>query len=619
MAITPPEDSRDATQQRIATIAAWCQDVNSDDYDEPPVDRAEALCTLADRLRRAFVAEHGREPTHTEHFHRYSNALERFGYRWDEDTFSVQPTAFEPAETPAPYTYFLTASELAATRAMLSALQGRAEAKGFNGSVDLVTVPATRRHAPVTGGQAAPVHGWEVTITGRPPSYEGWRILVAADLVQQPGRTFDLDRLPYFYSVRTLARQQRGGSWVPAAFVDEINPQDGLRYEVVEVGPSGGSNTIDVVPHRVQADDLVTELSRAYAATGTPVFTAEPTIVLRYPPGAVVAIDRADIRPGECDHCHTKRPGSTTFVVEREDTGERKQVSSSCMKDFLGHSTFPAFLDVDQVAEVVSIARAAGAEVWDVDSVLTYAWAVIETYGWRPASDPRGTRDLAADAMLGTGRGVEVLGSIAPKLPEGRTVGARIIADLTAKLDPARPYEAKLLAILSGGVVDRRKLGLAVSAINAWQLLDKAPSATQDVDDPRTVRYAGTVGDKLTLTGTVTVVSAIDGYDGRSPKRRLLIIDCGEHVAKTITSAAWAYTVERGDTLTVHGTVKAHQDYQGVAQTVLTRPKRVDQPAAAPTSQQPVWEAVQPIPPQSRFQEAPLAAPAPPPTTALAI
>lgn len=617
MATTQPEDSQQETQQRIATIAAWCQDVNSDDYDEPLVDRAEALSTLDDRLRRAFVADRGREPTHTEHFHRYRNALERFGYRWDEGTFSVQPAASDPVQTTVPYAYFLTSNELAATRAMLSALQRRAEAKGFNGSVDLVAVPATRRHAPAASAQAATVHGWEVTIEGRPPCYEGWRILVAADLVQQPGRTFDLDRPPYFYAVNTLARQ-RGGSWVSAAFVDEIKPQASLRYEVVEVGPSGRSNTIDVVPNRVQAEDLVTELSRAYAATGTPVFTAEPTIALRCPPGAVGVIDRADIRPGECDHCHTNRSGSTTFVVEREDTGERMQVSSSCMKDFLGYSTLPAFLDVDQVAEVVSNARAAGTEAWDVDQVLTYAWAVIETYGWRPANDTLATRDLVADAMLGTGSGVEVLGSIAPKLPEGRTVGARIITDLTAKLDPAQPYEAKLLDILSGGVVDRRKhLGLVVSAINAWRRLDQAQAETTPAES-RTISYAGTVGDKLTLTGTVIVVAAIDGYHDYSPPRRLLVIDCGEHVAKTITSAAWAYTVERGDTLTVQGTVKAHQDYQGVAQTVLTRPKRVDQPAAAEPAQL-VWEAVRPIPPQSRFQEAPLAAPAPSATTALAI
>lgn len=87
----------------------------------------------------------------------------------------------------------------------------------------------------------------------------------------------------------------------------------------------------------------------------------------------------------------------------------------------------------------------------------------------------------------------------------------------------------------------------------------------------------------------------------------LLVLECGTAVAKMITSAAWAYDTKQGDQLTVTGMVKAHAEYHGIPQTVLVRPKRID----TPTDSQPLWETVQPARPQSRFQEAPLAAPAP--------
>ncbi len=456
--------------------------------------------------------------------------------------------------------WFLSAEELAATRAKIAKLQRRAQAKGFTGTLELVAEPATRSHTPAIGA-ALPIveHGYQVSITGEPPSYQGWRFLAAVDVV---------------------------GTRQPAPITREDDRDDA---------------------------DLV--------AGGEPRFKLpdQPAgVVLRFSPGADARVDASVVRPGECDHCSTARHRSATYLIENDDTGTIKQVGKNCLKDFLGHSTMPVFLDRDAVEDRLATSHQPSA--WDIESVLTYAWAVIETHGWRPASAAfASTKDMVVDAMLGTSRGVDMLDSIAPKLPEGRDMAARVVADLTTKLDPDRPYEANLLAILRGGVVNRRKhLGLAVSAINAWRRLDLAPAETTPAES-RTISYAGTVGDKLTLTGTVTVVAAIDGYHYHSPQQRLLVIDCGEHVAKTITSAAWAYTVERGETLTVQGTVKAHHDYQGVAQTVLTRPKRVDQPAAAEPAPQPVWEAVQPIPPQSRFQEAPLAAPAPPPTTALAI
>ena len=56
----------------------------------------------------------------------------------------------------------------------------------------------------------------------------------------------------------------------------------------------------------------------------------------------------------------------------------------------------------------------------------------------------------------------------------------------------------------------------------------------------------------------------------------MLIVDCGTAVAKMTTAAAWAYPLKVGDPVTITGTVKAHTEWNGIKQTVLTRPKKHD-------------------------------------------
>ncbi len=108
--------------------------------------------------------------------------------------------------------------------------------------------------------------------------------------------------------------------------------------------------------------------------------------------------------------------------------------------------------------------------------------------------------------------------------------------------------------------------------------------------------YLGEVGQRVTVTGRVRAATRVNGFTTHSPDRALIVVDVGNAMAKIVTAAAWAYRVERGDRITVTGTVKAHTQWRGLSQTVLTRAGRInldpDDPGA-PTA--PVlWEAVNP-------------------------
>jgi hypothetical protein len=78
--------------------------------------------------------------------------------------------------------WFLSAEELAATRAKLAKVQARAVKKGFTGSIDLDAVPATRTYQSA-GGLSVTEHGFDVTLTGQPPRYAGWRFVATVDAV----------------------------------------------------------------------------------------------------------------------------------------------------------------------------------------------------------------------------------------------------------------------------------------------------------------------------------------------------------------------------------------------------------------------------------------------------
>jgi len=400
-------------------------------------------------------------------------------------------------DTDRVHPWFLTSEELAATRAKVAKLQQRAERKGFSGTIDVSAVPATRSSTSA-GGLPVTVHGFDVTITGDPPRYQGWRFVAAVDAVE------------------------------------------------------GGT-------------------------------------ILRYPPGSTAEVPNDQIRAGECDHCHTTRARRSTVLVSHDDTGQLLQVGRSCLKDFLGHNTLPVFLTADEITNTLGGSQGGTPSAWDIHSVLTYAAAAVEAFGWTPASASEHgrvpTRDLVRLALVG-GRGADRLrDQLAPHLADATARAAQLRDDLLNGLKGSSGYEANLVAVLRGDAVDARHLGLAVSAIPAHQRLqaDRQRETARQVA-AQTVDYAGTVGERVALTGTVRTALRVDGYTYRSPDQVMLVVDCGTAVAKMTTSAAWAYQVKVGDPLTVTGTVKAHSEWNGIKQTVLVRPKKLDAVPAAPST-----------------------------------
>lgn len=107
---------------------------------------------------------------------------------------------------------------------------------------------------------------------------------------------------------------------------------------------------------------------------------------------------------------------------------------------------------------------------------------------------------------------------------------------------------------------------------------EEAAAAEQARRDALVKGFAGEVGEKLTgLTGTVTVAKSFEvrSYSGYGTDVKMFVVvtlDNGQ-VVKTSGTGRSLYALNRGDTVTVGGTVKSHDEYEGQDQTVLTRAK----------------------------------------------
>src|SRR6478752_5372139 len=99
------------------------------------------------------------------------------------------------------------------------------------------------------------------------------------------------------------------------------------------------------------------------------------------------------------------------------------------------------------------------------------------------------------------------------------------------------------------------------------------PRDVRQPDGP--FRFAGDIGEPLTVTGTITRKQKVLGHR-YSTVSTLLEINCGTSSVTIFSTAHWADNAQVGEQITVAGTVKKHQRWRGTPQTLLGLTTRID-------------------------------------------
>lgn len=300
-------------------------------------------------------------------------------------------------------------------------------------------------------------------------------------------------------------------------------------------------------------------------------------LVVRTAPG-VTSVDRGDLREGWCDHCQTTRHRKNTYLVGNDD-GRQVQVGSTCLRDFLGWDGRPVFICPDDVAEEIGFGSfGGGPRSFTVLTVLATAWAVIKHHGYVRSRETGATVQVVG-ALLDPRNEYDrkAVREYAPYIQDAAAMG-ELIRDfiLSDEFSGHGEYVINLKAVAGAHLVTGRNLGLLVSAPQAWAKTQERTLIRERERAALVNEHYGTVKQRVELRVRITSVRAGNDNGFGAPAIYTLVSEDG-HVFKWFSSQ-WALgeTPTGEEYLALRGTVKAHGEWQGQKETVLTRCTRTN-------------------------------------------
>lgn len=313
--------------------------------------------------------------------------------------------------------------------------------------------------------------------------------------------------------------------------------------------------------------------------------------LLRAVPGKEVPEKYRTADATTCDHCGLKRKRTTTFVL-RHESGETKQVGSTCLADFLAR----AAQDPHAVAEAAELwydlgraAEDAGEwaeehggrprEEWAIEHVLAVTRRVIRAVGWvsRTASQAAvgggcSTRDDVSFVL--TARLAQAPERERARVEMLRNVEAEDEIEATEAVEWAKAlgpdglsdYEWNLRAVARTGVVTQRTMGIAVSLLPAYRRavgreIERKKAAAES-------RHQGEVGKRTTFTG-LTVTGIFDREGPYGVTRIHKFVDAAGN--RFTWFASGDTRLKEGETYDVKATVKRHEEWKGIRETHIAR------------------------------------------------
>jgi len=376
---------------------------------------------------------------------------------------------------------------------------------------------------------------------------------------------------PELNLVSTLARAKKlaaratkkglsGGYVVTTETRTEINPVTGEAFEqtylILEGSPAKYNGW--------------TFLGLAEWVNGEALVYASPT--------AGVQIDRSLLVEGGCDHCGVNRARKSVIVVENE-AGERKQVGKQCAKDYLGQSSpVTWFAPVSDTFDEFAGYSGLGTAVYKLGYILTVASSVVRQRGFVRSSGNDGsalsTRELVELFVASEPTNKYALENwleLRAGYDADKDTAAGVAAfEFAQGLEGFTDYVLNVKAVISvgqDGYFSPKNLGLVVSLAGVYAK-SVAKKALEDAD-PTVNEPFGQVGDKITLEVKAVSSNSFDTVYGTTYAN----VFTGEgYRFKWLTGTRY---FDEGDTLTLKGTIKGYDEWDGKTYTLLTRCKEI--------------------------------------------
>lgn len=295
-----------------------------------------------------------------------------------------------------------------------------------------------------------------------------------------------------------------------------------------------------------------------------------------------------------CQHCNSLRTRRNTFVLRCDATGEMKQIGKNCFADFIGR-------DPKQVAAwamMLGTMVGGGDSEDDFDGAygmrdlryialftyLGHTAAIMRVHGWMSGKTAKahggeegGMKPTSERAHLNMeppkARKGEMPFKVEKVTDEDRKL-ARAAIDWVLTLDKRRnlsDYEHNILVLAKSPYIERKSEGFAASIIPTYlRAQEKAAIAKKKAVGTENSVHVGAINERIEF-GKVRVVAAFSGLSGGFEVHRYRFATAEGNLL--LWSASKTQELIQGDEVTLVGTVKRHDEYEGMKRTYITRCK----------------------------------------------
>ena len=310
--------------------------------------------------------------------------------------------------------------------------------------------------------------------------------------------------------------------------------------------------------------------------------------------GFIVPSKYFTVNPCTCDYCKTNRKRNKTYLVVNRETGEWKQLGKECLKLFV------AGIDVDAIATFESFIKEAECAANPADEffynrrfkfvkvadALALACAVYRERGYLATRDAVGNSNDLCNKNIVQRKLAQQYGYDSDFLNISNSVRSEI-DEITVKTDtaiakedtevavemvkrfPDEPYYNNLKVIVENEYIPLNKLGLLVSIPKA---IDRYEDEKKKQEEKERLAaesdYLGSVGEKIS-------VNFVSGREVACCETQFGLLHIYEFKDSNGNTVVWKSSSSKDipEIGVVAGTVKAHEEYNGIKQTVILRAK----------------------------------------------
>lgn len=296
-----------------------------------------------------------------------------------------------------------------------------------------------------------------------------------------------------------------------------------------------------------------------------------------------------------CEHCNSKRNRKDTYIVYNAELDEFKQVGRSCLKDFT------CGLDAEQITAYISGFEELikGEEPWGgsnheryygIEEMLCYFNETIKHFGYVRSADYGESSASKALKFYNVNNRINVCWMSDKEIEfiESEMASVKFNAETNENRQKAKDMIAWVLAnendnnyfhnlkvVCSSEYVSSSNFGILASLPASYDknLEKEAERRQRELDNAKTVdsEYVGEVGQRIEIE-VESVRCLSTRYSEFGVNYFFKIVGTDGNVYTWSTSNGLIEDAKR-----IKATVKAHQEYNGIKQTVITRGKILEE------------------------------------------